>query len=103
MLLVIQIGVIGNEHIVVGHLFNNGVPAVSDIDYALFIQDRADIVISLRNKCKGGKDIQAGNCLCRALDTFDLCGNLLPHAAEFIIFQSRQLVFGIQNHILKFF
>ena len=76
MLLVIQIGVIGNEHIVVGHLFNNGVPAVSDIDYALFIQDRADIVISLRNKCKGGKDIQAGNCFAVALDTFDLRGNL---------------------------
>ena len=78
-------------------------PSVPNINYALFIQDRADIVISLRNKCKGGKDIQAGNCLCRALDTFDLRSDLLPHAAEFIIFQSRQLVFGIQNHILKFF
>ena len=40
-------------------------------------------------------DVQAGNCLCRALDTFDLCSDLLPHAAEFIIFQSRQLVLGI--------
>ena len=69
--------------------------SVADIDYALFIQGRADIVISLRNKCKGGKDVQAGNCLCRALDTFDLCSDLLPHAAEFIIFQSRQLVLGI--------
>ena len=95
MLLVIQIGVIGNEHIVVRHLLHNGMPSIADIDYALFIQGRADIVISLRNKCKGSKDVQTGNCLCRALDTFDLCSDLLPHAAEFIIFQSRQLVLGI--------
>ena len=102
MLLVIQIGVIGNEHIMVGHLFNNGVPAVSDIDYALFIQDRADIVISLRNKCKGGKDIQAGNCLAvRWIRS--ICAAICSRTLQNLSYSSPSACLGIQNHILKFF
>ena len=103
MLFIVQMGIVRNEHIVLNHLFYDGMTAFFDIDDTFFVQRRPHIMIPFRNIGKCGADIQFGNRSRRFLNPFNLSGNRFPDFTENIVFQRIQLVFCVQNRVFQFF
>ena len=103
MLLVIQISVVGDEHVVRYHPLYDRVAPFLDINDPSLIDLRADIVVPLCNKRKGGKHIQRRNCLRRLLDPHDLCGDRISHFTVQIILQRIELILRPKDHVLQLF
>ena len=102
MFLVVQVCIICNEHIIGDHPLYYRMPPVFDIDHAFFIDLRTHVVIPLCHKRKGGKHIEGRHCLRRLLDPLHLGGNCFSDFRIELIFQSVELIFRSQDHILQF-
>ena len=84
------------------HLLHHRMAAVLDMDDALFVDLRLHIVVPRRPPAdREANTSSSGNGLGSALDPHDLSGDLVPHLAEQIIFQGKQLVLRAQDHILQ--
>ena len=76
-------------------------PSGFDVNDSLFINLRPYIMIPLCHIGQGTQYIEPCNGLGRTLDAVDFSGNAVPDLAEQIIFQTLQLIFGIQDGILQ--
>ena len=74
-----------------------------NIDHTLFIDGRAYKPVSFRNQGKGRKHIQFCYGLGRLLDPFHFPCNSVPDLHKQIVFQGKELILRIQNHILQLF
>ena len=78
-------GVIGNKQIPSYHLLHHRMPAPFDVNHALCVDGRPDIMAALRNGRKGSKHIQSGNGFCGFLDPLHFPRNGISDLAEHII------------------
>ena len=96
MLFVVQIRVIGDEHICgIKHLFHHRMPSVLDVYDALVVEGRLDIMISLSHVGKGCVYIQKSKGLCCGLYPVDLHTDGVPDLTEHFIFQVVELILSI--------
>ena len=102
MFLVVQIGIVGDKHIVARHLFHNRMPAVLDIYDSLLVQRGAHILVAFRHIRQCRHNVQPGDGSGSPLDPFHFLGNGVPDLAEQFVFQRGQLVFRVQDRILQF-
>ena len=103
MVSIVQIRVIGNEHIVAYHLFHDRMPPAFDVDDPFFIDLRTHILIALRYCGKRREHIRFRNRLCRFLDARHLFCDGVTDVTEHLIFQSEQFIFCSQNEIFQLF
>ena len=87
MLLVVQISIVGNKHVVSRHLFHHRMPSSFDVNDPLFVEGRADILIALRHIGKRCKYIQSCDGSGCTLDPLHLSHDGIPDLTEQIIFQ----------------
>ena len=80
-------GVVGDKHIVGNHLFHNRMPAFLNINDAFLVDLRADIIIPLRHKSKGGKGVQSSHRFRCLLDPLHFCCDGIPHMRVDLILQ----------------
>ena len=78
-------GVVCDKQIPGKHLLHHWVSSALNINDSLFIDCRADIVISLRHKGKAAEYIQLCHSLGGLLDPLHLPGHGIPDPAEYII------------------
>ena len=102
MLLVIQICIICDEHIIWDHPLYYRMSPVFDIDHAFFIDFGPYVVIPLGYKRKGGEHIECRHCLRCLLDPLHFGSHCFPDFRIELIFQGVKLIFRSQDHILQF-
>ena len=103
MFLIIQVSIIGDEHIIRNHSLNDRVTTFFDIKDSFFVNLRTDVVVALCNKCKRTECIQCGNRFGSLLDSLYLSGNRFTDFAVKLIFQCIQFIFRTKDHVLKLF
>ena len=89
MISIVQVGVVGNEQVVLHHFFHHRMAAVLDIDDAPAVHFRPDIIIFLRHKGQGGENVdrcQGPGC---RLNSQDFFGNRLTHIGEQVVFHGK--------------
>ena len=101
-LMVIQICIIRNKHIVLYHLFHNRMTAVFNIYHTCCICLRTYKMISFRNQGKRSKHIQCGHCLGSLLDPHNFFSYCVPYIAEQFIFKSIKFILSPKDQILQF-
>ena len=102
-LMVIQICIIRNKHIVLYHLFHNRMTAVFNIYHTCCICLRTYKMISFRNQGKRSKHIQCSHCLGSLLDPHNFFPDCISHITEQFIFQSIQLILCPKDQVFQFF
>ena len=102
-LMVIQICIIRNKHIVLYHLFHNRMTAVFNIYHTDCICLRTYKMISFRNQGKRSKHIQRSHCLGSLLDPHNFFPDCISHITEQFIFQSIQLILCPKDQVFQFF
>ena len=71
------------------------------MDDAPFIDLRLHIVVPHGHRRQGGEHVGSGNGLGSALDPDHFSGDLVPDAAEQLIFQGVKPVLGPHDHVLQ--
>ena len=103
LFLAVQIGIVGNEHIVFDHLLHHRMTSVPDIDHTVFIDLRPYIIVSLGHESKGSKYVQGGHRLGSTLDPCDFSPHFVPDVTEQLILQRIEPVLRAKDQILQLF
>ena len=99
---IVQIGVIGNKHIIGDHLLHHRMAAVFNVNDPPGIDLWPYILISGSHQSHRQISVQFCNSPGSLLDTIHLSGDHIPYLCKPVIFQSVELVFCSQDHILQF-
>ena len=101
VLVVVQISVIGDEHIVGDHFFHHRMSARPDVNESFLVDGRTHIIFPLRHQGKGRVHVQSGDGPGRFLDPQHFPADLIPHVGKEIVFQRKQLILGTQDHVFQ--
>ena len=99
---VVQISIIGNEHIIGDHLLYHRMTAVFDIYDPSGIDLWPHILISGSHQGHGQISVQFCDGSGSFLNTLHLSGDHIPDLCKPVIFQGVELIFRAQYHILQF-
>ena len=100
---VIQIGVVRHKQTVADHLLDDRVSALDDLQLHRSIHDWFHIAQLFTDLCKGGQDVELGDCCRGFLDCFNILLYVISDTEEEFIFQLIDLGLRVQHQIFHLF
>ena len=103
MVLVVQISIVVDKHLIVVHLLYYRMAAALNINNALCVNRRAHVIIALSHTGQRSQYIQMRDCLSCLLNTNDLLTDTVPDFTIEIILKGSKLILCTKDHIFQLF
>ena len=101
LVLLVQIGVVGDEHVILHHLLDNRVTSLFNVNPPLAVQLWPDIPVMLRHIGQRAENVQRRDRLCGFLDSRDIFCYSVTHLAEQLILQTVKMFLRSQDGLFN--